>query len=515
MGSIEINDKFKTALQVMDDTKRSVFVTGKAGTGKSTLLDHFRHTTKKKVVALASTGVAALNIRGQTIHSFFRFKPDITLEKARELGRDTKKKQLYQALDAIVVDEISMVRADLLDCVDVFLRAARKQKEFPFGGVQMIFVGDLYQLPPVVSSQERRAFSRRYQTNYFFSADVLRNNRFDYIELEKIYRQSDTDFIKILNAIRNNTIDDDLLSGLNKRVDANFQPSEDDLYVYLTPTNSHAQQINEERLDRLAGKIIQYEGYFGGAFDERQLPTDQCLKLKIGAQVMLVNNDRRERWVNGSIGKIIKLAEENGEPCKVELVGGEKVSVEPYTWELFSYHYDAGSRSLKTDVVGSFTQYPLKLAWAITIHKSQGKTFKKVIIDMGRGAFAHGQTYVALSRCVSIEGLVLKKPISVKHIFLDYNVVKFVTGYQYALAEENFSAADKINLIKQAIANDQRLEMLYLKAADEKSKRIIKPHSVGEMEYGGKKFTGVNAFCFSRQEDRVFRVDRILDIKIV
>ncbi len=512
---IEFNEKFKKSLDVMEKTSHNVFVTGRAGTGKSTLLQHFRATTAKKIAVLAPTGVAALNVRGQTIHSFFKFRPDITVAKAKDLAKHVKKPVLYRSIEALVIDEISMVRADLLDCMDVFLRTVRGFKNVPFGGVQMIFIGDLYQLPPVITGAEKKAFAGSYESPYFFSAHVFVEFQMDFIELEKIYRQKDQSFINILNSIRNNTAGDRELDFLNTRCDINFEPNSQDFYIYLTPTNIEAENINSIELAKVSGKQFVNVGIMQGNFGLGSLPTSVDLKLKVEAQVMLLNNDNRGRWVNGSVGKIKKINQNSGREVSevmVQFQDGVEYIVEPYTWELFSYKYNVSLRSLETDVIGSFTQFPLKLAWAVTIHKSQGKTFEKVILDIGRGSFAHGQTYVALSRCTSLTGLVLKKPITKKHIFLDWRVVKFVTQYQYAISEAALSFDAKKKIIQEKIDTNGRLEIIYLKASDEKSKRIIKPLGMGEMEYQGKVFFGLRAFCCERNEERTFRVDRILEI---
>jgi len=514
---IEINDEFKKALELMDITSKNVFITGKAGTGKSTLLEYFRNHTKKKVVVLAPTGVAALNIKGQTIHSFFRFKPDVTLDKVKKIVKDTKK-NIYNRIDTMVIDEISMVRADLLDCVDKFFRLNCAQKNLPFGGKQMTFIGDLYQLPPVIKGKEKEIFKNKYKTGYFFSAQVFKNFPMEFVELIKIYRQKDEKFIEMLNAIRNNTITEDLLMALNSRYNPDFIPPKNDFYIYLTTLNKLVQKINNEQLDKIHGRVYQYEGWTRGNFQEKDLPADKILSVKIGAQVMLLNNDSMGRWVNGSVGKITGIYQpENGNPdvITVELTDGSLVEVEPYTWEIFEYQYNEKADSLETKVLGSFTQYPFRLAWAITIHKSQGKTFDKVIIDIGKGTFTPGQIYVALSRCVSLEGIVLKQKIQKKHVFIDWKVIDFVTKYQYRISNEKMPLEQKVEFIKKAIQDRSKLEIVYLKAKDVKSKRIIEPLFVGELVYEGKSFLGLEAYCFSRREIRNFRVDRILEIKKV
>ncbi|MDD2702626.1 MAG: AAA family ATPase, partial [Candidatus Omnitrophica bacterium] len=298
MPDIELNDRFKEALAVMEGTRRNVFITGKAGTGKSTLLSYFRSITRKNIVVLASTGVAAVNIRGQTIHSFFGFKPDITLQKVKKLK--SKKERIFRELDAVVIDEISMVRADLLDCVDRFMRLNGRDGKMPFGGAQMIFIGDLYQLPPVVTTREKEIFSGHYKSPFFFDAQVFADECFslEFVELEKIYRQKDEKFIGLLNAVRNNSVTDGHMLLLNSRA-GNARPADKQggLSVYLTSTNQMALQINEEHLAALGGEPRIYTAEADGEFDERSFPADRELRVSEGSQVMLLNNDSAGRWV--------------------------------------------------------------------------------------------------------------------------------------------------------------------------------------------------------------------------
>jgi len=507
---IEINEQFKKALDLMNNTKSNVFITGKAGTGKSTLLEYFRNHTKKKAVVLAPTGVAALNVKGQTIHSFFRFKPDITLDKVKKIIKKDEK-NIYKQIDVIIIDEISMVRADLLDCVDSFLHLNCDKKKTAFGGKQMILFGDLYQLPPVIRGREREIFSTKYKTGYFFSAHVFENFKMELIELMKIYRQKDERFIEILNAIRNKTITENLLGTLNTRYDPDFKPAKDDLYIYLTTLNRLAQDLNEVQLSKIKGREYHFEGLIKGEFRESDLPTAMVLSLKKGAQAMLVNNDSSGRWVNGTVGKIADINEED-EVILIELSNGNEVEVDPYTWKIFEFTYNDKKKSIESKPKGSFTQFPVRLAWAITIHKSQGKTFNKVIIDVSRGIFTPGQMYVALSRCTNLEGIVLKQKIQKKHIFMDWRVIDFLTKYQYKISNEKMPVEQKVEMIKDAIKTGYKIEIVYLKTKDEKSKRIIEPYFVGELIYKDKPFLGVEAYCLSRKETRNFRVDRILEI---
>jgi len=508
---IELNEKFLEALHAMENTRKNMFITGRAGTGKSTLLEHFKKTTKKSIAVLAPTGVAALNVGGQTIHSFFKFAPDITPNAITSQNAIGKK--IYKMVDALVIDEISMVRADLLDCMDRFLRISRGKKKEPFGGVQMLFIGDLYQLPPVITKNDQ-AIYKEYKSGYFFDANVFKELAMEFIELEKIYRQKDKKFIALLNAVRNRSVTDEDMLEINKRHNPSFEPLKDEFYINLTTTNDLAATINERELAKLPGKLFKCIGEISGKFERSSMPTELELKLKVGSQVMLLNNDGKRRWVNGTIGKIVEITKDD-EDIAVELAAKQIVHVAKHTWDICQLDYNAKTRSLDSKTLGSFRQYPLRLAWAVTIHKGQGKTFDKVIVDIGNGTFTHGQTYVALSRCTSFDGLVLRKPIKKQHIFMDWKIVNFLTKYQYGLSDKKCSLEDKISMIKDAIKRKEMLDIVYLKSSDVKSKRTILPKKIGNMEYMGKKYLGVEAYCQLRKEDRVFRVDRILEIKKV
>jgi ATP-dependent DNA helicase PIF1 len=437
---VEINDQFQEALHRLNKTNKSLFITGNAGTGKSTFLTHFQKTTEKKVVVLAPTGVSALNVKGQTIHSFFGFPHDITPEKVRTEKASKTLLEILKHLDVMVIDEVSMVRADLMDCIDEALRKFLNTPE-PFGGVQMVFIGDLHQLPPVVAGdQERERFKTEYLSPYFFDAKVFENSQFDFFELQKIYRQKDKSFVHLLNKIRNNQISAWDLDILNARVMADPQAfhNTDHSYITLTTTNKAADEINRLRLERLPSWPEIYEAEFSGEFETRNHPTLKNLELKKGAQVMMLNNDMAGRWVNGSIGKIIKVdfnpgtsedilhIQLEGESGQADTSSEDKiVHVEPHTWELHKYYWDADKNEMEVDTVGKFRQYPVRLAWAVTIHKSQGKTFDKVVVDIGKGAFAHGQVYVALSRCRSMDGLLLQRPIQSRHIWSNRRIDAF------------------------------------------------------------------------------------------
>ncbi len=514
-GEIEFNAEFSKALAMMEKTLKNVFVTGRAGTGKSTLLSYFRDSTAKEVVVLAPTGVAALNVGAQTIHSFFRFKPGVTPEKVKKVEKD----EVFKALDAIVIDEVSMARSDLLDCIDAFMRLNGRDKAKPFGGVQMIFIGDLYQLPPVMSQNEKELFSTVYAGPYFFNSLAMNGLDLEMIELEKNYRQKDEHFIRLLNSIRNNSATPQDILALNSRANPAFVPSENNFFVTLTTTNADAEEVNRLRLSQLKEKQFSFKAVVKGKIAKEYYPTSDDLVLKKGSQVMLLNNDAEKNWVNGSIGKITSLSnslpsglEGEGEFIDVLLDSGESIEVSPFKWSVLDHSFDSKTKSIATKSIGSFTQYPMRLAWAVTIHKAQGKTFDNVVVDFGRGTFAHGQAYVALSRCRTLEGMVLKKPLEKKHVFMDWRVVNYQTAFQYKKSEAEMPLAEKISLIQKAIEQKSSLEITYLKASDVKSVRAIQPKSVGEMDYLGKKYLGLKAFCEKSQGERNFRVDRIIKI---
>jgi len=420
---LELSKDFQFALELLEKEGRNLFITGRAGTGKSTLLSLLRNTTRKKSVVLAPTGVAALNVQGQTIHSFFGFPPRMFPRSEIKRRRD---KKIFKNLELLIIDEISMVRADLLDHIDYFLRLNR-ENPMPFGGLQVVFFGDLFQLPPVVASQEEAAiYESKYSTPYFFSAEVFRADfPMEMYELKKVYRQEDRHFLRLLEGIRLNQADDEDLEDLNQRYIPSFEAEA--YYITLTARNATADQINLRKLEQIAESEKRYPATLKGDFNPSLFPTDQILRLKPQAQVMLLKNDPERRFVNGTIGKIIRLGEETLHVLIHEGHEKEKVvELERADWEVLRYKTNLENPNLiETETVGSFNQFPVKLAWAITIHKSQGKTFDKVVIDLGRGAFEHGQTYVALSRCRSLDGLVLKQPLRQSDIITDERVVAF------------------------------------------------------------------------------------------
>ena len=435
----EFSLEAKHAIELVKNPNKNVFITGKAGTGKSTLLEHMRMTADKKMIVLAPTGVAAINVRGETIHSFFKLKPGFELDEATNMRIDDKKRKMYGSIKAILIDEISMVRADLLDAIDIFLRRARISEE-PFGGVQMIFFGDLFQLPPVITSVDKQRFYAEYESPYFFSANVFRSRnlltepfRMERIELDEVYRQTDEDFINVLNAVRDNSATEEHLAILNARVDENFVPEDADSFIHLMTTNANAHQINMEKLAQISKPDLEFIASAKGKLSKSLRPNDSTITVKVGAQVMFINNDSERRWVNGTLGVVRSCVDKyNEETDEMETVlmvktNDEKlVEVTPHTWDISKYKFQGGA--FVREQIGSFTQMPLKLAWAITIHKSQGKSFDNVVIDLGRGSFAHGQTYVALSRCTSLEGMVLKKALKPSDVIVDECVRQFACG---------------------------------------------------------------------------------------
>lgn len=419
---LALSAEFQEALNTLEKSHNNLFVTGRAGTGKSTLLNLFRNTTRQKVVVLAPTGIAALNVRGQTIHSFFGFPPRIIDANQLKVKRY---KKIYEKLDTIIIDEISMVRADIIDNIDIYLKKVRNTSE-PFGGVRMIFFGDLFQLPPIVASPtEREYFKTRYESPYFFSSDAINYGEpMEIISLNKVYRQDEKLFIRLLDNIRTRHFDMDDLEMINER---NTDPNPDLNYITLTSRNDTAFKINDTAIRKLESAPFFYNAVITGEFNPRLYPTEASLGLKLDAQVMFVKNDPDKKFVNGTIGKIVAIENDHIHVRIRNLQGELKViELEQLEWEILKYELDPEDRSkIKSKVVGTFKQYPIKLAWAITIHKSQGKTFDHVMIDLGRGAFEYGQSYVALSRCRTLNGIVLKNPLKPSDIRVDERIVDY------------------------------------------------------------------------------------------
>lgn len=518
--NLKLSDESKDVIDTLENSGENLFITGRAGTGKSTLLGYFRNTTKKNVVVVAPTGVAALNVRGQTIHGFFKFKIGMTVHDVKKITAEVDQK-MYKKIDMLIIDEISMVRADLFDCIDRFLRLNGKNPAEPFGGVQIVVIGDLFQLPPVVGPGEGYIFETKYESPYFFDAPAYKQGNFQVIELTQVYRQHDPVFIDILDKIRTGeadmqhveyinrmclevngkkvtmtdvqTIDavvsdslyvndegvpidgeerdeegnivvkekmmskkEELIQDLKKQFDVSgikglsfgmktimsdssvsadavskSNLSEDNLNsvkkltVYLVTTNALADKINTEKLEEIKTPSKIYKGALVGRFEQKNAPAPEQLVLKLGAQVMTLKNDPSGKWVNGDIGIVEKLLDAS---VRVRFEDGRVEEVIGDTWEMVRYEYDELHDQLDSEVVGKYTQIPIKLAWAVTIHKSQGKTFDTAIIDFGKGTFAHGQAYVALSRVRSLQGITLKNPLRAQDVRIDERIRDFLAG---------------------------------------------------------------------------------------
>ncbi len=413
---------FVLALDTIRNTKKHILITGKAGTGKSTFLNYLKKRSGEKTVFLAPTGIAALNIGGQTVHRFFRFGIDTTPEKIQELWG--AKREIYEEVDTIVIDEVSMLRADLLDCVDKFMRINGKDPLTPFGGARMVFIGDLYQLPPVYTGKEAGLFNDRYKSAFFFDADVMQELDILHIEFEKIFRQSDPEFIEILNAVRTDTATDEHLQKLNSR---RKEKPELGTEIVLTSLVSIAERINEMQMEKITTRPQTYTAYIFGRFDPKLYPTSESLELKEGCRIMMLNNEPDGLWVNGTMGTVSALSENEPHSIKVKLDNdeGRDVVVSDYKWDVSHHIYNPVSKKIETVSDGSFAQLPVKLAYALTIHKSQGSTFKKMYLDLSGGIFASGQLYVALSRCRSLEGISLSGNIQKWHIKTEPRVNEF------------------------------------------------------------------------------------------
>ena len=404
----------------IENSRAHIFVTGRAGTGKSTLLEHLSWNTSKNLVIAAPTGVAALNVGGQTIHSLFRLPIGVIADHAIDQGPEVRK--LLNAIDTLVIDEVSMVSADLMDAIDRSLRQARSRKEEAFGGVQLVLFGDPFQLAPVPGDPEERAyFADRYRSMWFFDARVWDEAELTIYELATIHRQHELEFKKLLTAVRHGVVTADMAKRLN---DMGARPAPTDGAITLATTNATVTRINAAALSKLPGRSLSAVAEVSGEFGGRAYPADEKLELKVGAQVMFLRNDTGGdgRWVNGTIGEVVKISD----TVMVD-VDGERHEVRPATWERYRYSYTAATKTLNKDVVAEFTQFPLRLAWAVTIHKSQGKSYSRAIVDLGERSFAPGQTYVALSRITELEGLYLTRPLRPSDIIVDENVIRFMS----------------------------------------------------------------------------------------
>ena len=461
------NHELNLAQDFVQYTGSHIFLTGKAGTGKTTFLHKLKEYTAKRMIITAPTGVAAINAGGVTLHSFFQlpFGPFIPGSEASEQSRQRlfrfskEKKRIIKSLDLLVIDEISMVRADLLDSVDAVLRRHRRNDQ-PFGGVQLLMIGDLHQLSPVAKQDEWQLLKQYYESIYFFSSHSLDQAAMVTIELKHIYRQSDARFIQLLNRVRDNRLEAASIGELNRRYIKNFTPEKNQGYITLTTHNNNADTINNGRLSGLRGKEYCFDAEVSGEFPEHTYPTPFTLVLKVGAQIMFLRNDTsiEKRYYNGKIGKIKTIT---GRQICITCPGeSEDIAVEALEWENIKYKVDEENKEIQEDIVGKFKQFPLKLAWAITIHKSQGLTFEKAVID-AESAFAHGQVYVALSRCKTLEGMVLSSPIPSRGIETDESVLNFVEKARQNLPSENRLQAAKVFYQQQLLLECFDFQLLH------------------------------------------------------
>ena len=419
LSPIELSPEQAAVFAAIETTREHIFVTGRAGTGKSTLLNHLSWQTSKQVVICAPTGVAALNVGGQTIHSLFRLPIGVIADHEIEHTRELMK--LLNTIDTLVIDEVSMVNADLLDAIDRSLRIARGRRHEAFGGVQLVLFGDPYQLAPVPGDGDERAyFADHYESMWFFDAKVWNETDLTIFELATVHRQHEAEFRYMLNAVRHGQVTKEIADRLNAT--GARTPPPDESIITLATTNATVNRINASALAKIPGRALTAKADIAGDFGGKAFPADEELELKVGAQVMFLRNDPDQRWVNGSVGTVSRIKD----TVYVE-IDQEEFEVQPSTWEKFRYSYSPATKELKKEIVAEFTQFPLRLAWGVTIHKSQGKTYSRAIVDLGSRSFAPGQTYVALSRISSLDGLYLSRDLRPSDVIVDDAVSRFMS----------------------------------------------------------------------------------------
>ena len=471
---MENNPELQLAWQFIENTGTHLFLTGKAGTGKTTFLRRLKEQSPKRMVILAPTGIAAINAGGVTIHSFFQlsfapFVPETTFNSSQTHYRFSKEKRnIIRSMDLLVIDEISMVRADLLDAIDSALRRYR-DREKPFGGVQLLMIGDLQQLAPVVKENEWEMLKNYYETPYFFASRALRETVYMTIELKTVYRQSDTFFLSLLNKIRENQADDEVLNELNRRYQPGFRPRKEEGYIRLTTHNYQAQKVNDNELASLPGQTYSFRAEIDGTFPEYLYPADEVLTIKAGAQIMFLKNDpsSEKRYYNGMIGEVAAVNDAGMIVRGKD--NGDEFQLLPEEWGNYKYVLNEETKEITEEIEGTFRQYPIRLAWAITIHKSQGLTFERAIID-ARNSFAHGQTYVALSRCKTLEGMVLESPLRREAIISDSTVDDFTKE-----VERNKPGNRQLHDMQKAYFFDLLSDLFNFYSLDQAYKRLLRP----------------------------------------
>ncbi|MDD2515609.1 MAG: AAA family ATPase [Candidatus Gracilibacteria bacterium] len=500
------NQEQQEVLDKIRKTKESIFLTGNAGTGKSFIIQEFRkNPNNKKYIVLAPTGTAALNVEGLTIHRFFKLTPSSTLDNCKAIFGD--KKILLQKIDTIIIDEISMVSSDMLDIIDKVIRDTLNSS-IPFGGKQMILVGDPFQLPPIIKTEEKMYLMEKgYNSEYFFDAFSYKKYNFEKIELKTIIRQNDIEFISILNNIRKGIVLIKDLERMNLNINKNIGKD----YITLSTTNIISNNINVIELNKINGPEYLYNATITGEFKEEEYPTDKNIKLKKGARIMAIKNQRELLYSNGSLGTIIDIYD-NKILVKFDHLN-KNVLIEEEEWKIETPLYNEETRLIEYKELGKFVQIPLKLAYSITIHKSQGKTFDKICIDLGEGgSFVCGQTYVALSRCKMLSGISLKYPLKKSDIKVDDKIIHFMNKNNSLKIQTN---EEKIKIIEDSIQNIKKLKFDYIDSKGSSTSRIIKANNFGELKYNGFNFYGLKGYCFLRNEERVFKIENIKNLVII